>query len=291
MIQGLAMVILFLASATYPVAKNAPIAPSVSISLEPVFATHYRSWIKEAGSCQNIRHFKSPFASRGTIEAVIICQALEKGGYSGSLNIVTAPNYERALQMALDGMVTMPGESVWEIDIDKSKFMYTEPVIRNGEFEKGIFVLSEKVSEYEIHSLNDLRKLSVASSELWRVDWATIKNMQIRLFNEPTKESMFRTVDAKLADFVLLEFSSLKDLSHTVLGIKLVPIPGIKVILDGNRRFIIPKKTPSADKVHTTLSDGLAILRENGTIDRAWRESGFINTRVHSWKILNPHAK
>jgi hypothetical protein len=113
--------------------------------------------------------------------------------------------------------------------------------------------------------------------------------MQVRLLNEPTKESMFRAVDANLADSVMLEFSSLKDLSHTVLGIKLVPIPGIKVILDGNRRFIIPKAIPIANEIHSTLSNGMAVLRKNGTIDRAWRESGFINTHVQSWKILNPH--
>jgi hypothetical protein len=66
-------------------------------------------------------------------------------------------------------------------------------------------------------------------------------------------------------------------------GLKLIPIPNYKLKLKGERVWIINKSFPGAKDVIKAFEKGFKILDEQGTIQRAYRESGFINDRVKDW--------
>src|SRR5581483_3840323 len=101
-----------------------------------------------------------------------------------------------------------------------------------------------------------------------------------------TPEIVFASVQKQQADFTLAEFSSRADLANELAGVKLVPVPKCKVAIMGSRSWIVSKAAPEADAVHRALVGGTKALRANGTIERAYTESGFFNPRVADWKRL-----
>ncbi len=89
------------------------------------------------------------------------------------------------------------------------------------------------------------------------------------------------------ADVLLAPFQPTPDMSLSLVGYKLVPIPQIKVgleaaaiILSASWPRMAPPPTPRWKK-------GLAQLRAKGVIERAYRESGFFNTRTQNWTRIN----
>jgi hypothetical protein len=63
-------------------------------------------------------------------------------------------------------------------------------------------------------------------------------------------------------------------------------LPNCKVAIMGSRSWIVAKASPLADVILHALARGVKILRDNGTIARAYQESGFFNPRVADWKGL-----
>jgi len=105
---------------------------------------------------------------------------------------------------------------------------------------------------------------------------------------EPSSlESIYKMIGAERADFTLWSFNSQPGFEITVESVTLAPLPGIKVTMHGDRRFAVSKAYPDAQAILNALNKGLEILRSNGTIARAWRESAYINKRTESWTALN----
>jgi hypothetical protein len=96
-------------------------AQTVKIAVEKTFLNKYNAWLKEVGTCDKIKNFRQPnYARRGTLDLVFICQALKLGGWKGEVLFVEAPNYERALIMAREGVIDIPGESIWDSEINQN---------------------------------------------------------------------------------------------------------------------------------------------------------------------------
>lgn len=88
-------------------------------------------------------------------------------------------------------------------------------------------------------------------------------------------------------DFLLAPFQVSDDLSFTTRGFQFYPIPKVKIGLTGSRHFILSRQFPESEKLAQALNQGIAILRQKGTIERALIECGFINTKVSSWSKIN----
>ena len=259
----------------------------VTAAAEQVIVNNFARWTKAEGGCENIKSFASPYANRGTVEAVLACKALKIGGYDGAFLLVAVPNYERALVEAASGRVSMPAETLWDVDLDKKVFYGTDPLIAQGEFEKGIYVRPQNQHKWVIKTVADLQKLTCVMPARWRVDWNTLQHMKVKTIDVSTKEAIFRMVNHERGDCTLLEFSARADLGNTVDGIRLVPIMGVKVTLDGQRRLAISKKAPHAVEIFNAINRGIAQLRANGSITRAWQESGFLGGVERNWVIIN----
>ncbi len=59
-------------------------------------------------------------------------------------------------------------------------------------------------------------------------------------------------------------------------------------MIAGSRHWPVSQKHPYGAEFHTALSKGIALLREQGTIERAYRECGFFRASVDNWTLLNP---
>jgi hypothetical protein len=266
---------------------HASAAPAVTAAAEPVNLAYVNEWFAEARGCENIRNFARPNVIRFSIEAVLTCQALKLGGYDGEFKLVPAPNYTRAMLMAANGEVTMPTETLWSEDLDEKKFYATRPLLADGEIVFGAFVRADKLSGYKVQNLNDLRKLKAVTSRNWVKDWATLNALGVDTLDAPTLEAIYRMVGADRAQFTLWSFNALPTFETTVDGVTLVPLPGVKLFMHGERRLAVSRAAPNGLEVFNALNKGIEMLRTNGTIARAWRDSGYINKRTESWTPLN----
>lgn len=264
-------------------AENVSITVGVPVNWNRL--EHYHAATKEKG-CEQISNYALPGASRGLSEMLLVCQALHLGGLNPVFEFKKFNTYARLLRQVTNGGVLLMMESAWQRDADPSKVFLSDPVLKMGEFEVGVFTVPRHLELLKVRSLEELRKFKAVSNKNWVVDWATLEFMQIEKFNSPTYPLMFKTVEARRADFMLEAFSNLPDMSQTTDGVTLVPVPNIKIGLKGSRHILVNKQLPNAKKVFNALQVGLKILSESGRITQAYQESGFLHKAVRDWRLL-----
>ena len=268
-------------------AASAATDGQVLAAAEKIQYQTYTAWVREAGGCANIQSYQSPYATRGTVEAVLTCQALRLGGYTGEYKLVMVPNYTRAIMLANSGEVAMPAETLWLEDIDSKAYYSTLPLIADGEFMKAIYVEAASLPKLAIRNLQDLRNYKAVTSRLWLKDWAALADMGVTTLDAATKEAMVNMVASDRAQFTLMEFRSGPSTELRMGASTLVPVPGLKVILHGERRLSISKRAAHSQEIFAAINRGLELLRKNGTLARAWHESGFISAQADGWTALN----
>lgn len=262
-------------------------AEIVKVSANQVIYDLFNEWTDKK-NCSELDDVNKVNIHRGAVELLLMCKALKEGGITPDIQIKKMPNYSRALLEAKKGKVIMPAETAWKTEIDESDFYISDPLFEQGSIELGVYALPTNIEIMKINSLEGLQKYKGVSSDSWVVDWATLKAMGVEAYSVPKLNLMFKFINAGRADFVLNEFSSEKDFSMEIEGVRLVPVPNIKVGLNGSRHFVVSKKAPGAKKIFEALQKGLKILRSEGTITKYFEESGIVNLRVKNWKRIYP---
>jgi hypothetical protein len=276
-----AMAALILSSGSASAAKV-----HVKISVPAAAMDAYQNWTAGVAWDQ-ITNFKNANAMRPVVDLVLELQALKAGGLDFDFELVRALTYDLAKKQVAEGRVELTAETIWESEIDASLMLKTDPVIRHGEFVKGVYVLAGNQKLLGISSLEELQLLTAGVVGTWALDVKTMEEMKLKGLNKSaTPELVFANIQKQQVDFTLWEFSSNADMSVLIGGVKLVPVPNCKVAIMGSRAWVVSKGAPNAEVVHKALAAGTKILRENGTIERAYKESGFHNPRVADWKRL-----
>lgn len=162
------------------------------------------------------------------------------------------------------------------------------PLIRNNEYVAGFYTTKDNSNTQNITSTELLRKLTIVSSNLWTRDWLALQDAKFNnVIHEPIWNAQVKMVHQHLADALLLPFSNLKDMSYQFLGKTYHPIPNYLLRMPESRHVIISKKHPLGEQAYTALFKGMKILRDKGTIKRAFQESGLINQQVEKWQQVN----
>ena len=249
----------------------------------------FNNWTT-ATSWQNIANFKNGNASRPVVDLVLQLQALRAGGLDFDFELVRALTYELAKQEVFAGNADLSAESIWspEIDANSATVFKSEPVLAKGEFVKGLYGLPTNATLMKLSGAADFKDLTVAVVSTWDFDQKTIQTLGLKgVVKVATPELAYKAVQNGRADFMLDEFSANPDLHMIRGGVKLVPVPGFKVALVASRSYIVAKKAADADAILKALTAGLQTLKDNGTVTRAYTESGFFNASVANWKLLN----
>lgn len=236
-----------------------------------------------------IKSYKNANAIRPVVDLILELQALKAGGLDFDFELVRALTYELAKVEVIEGRAQLTAETIWddEIDAHGKALLRTEPIIRNGEFVKGVYVLPGNEPLLKISTPEELRACIGAVVSSWALDAKTMEDIKLKgLVKTATPELVFAAIQKKQAEFTLAEFSGRPDMSTELAGVKLVPVPQCKVAIMGSRSWIVARNSPSAAAIHKALVAGTKILRENGTIERAYSECGFFNPRVADWKRL-----
>jgi hypothetical protein len=221
---------------------------------------------------------------------IIAQQALKLGGFDYHFNYAPGKVNFRNTKMLENGKLLISFDSYWQQDaIPLADSVYiTAAVIRNGEYVAGIYTSPKNSKTLAISKLSDLNGLSAVSTSKWRTDWQTLQNLPLqKLIQEDSWLSMVRMVNIQWVDFILMPFNSTPDKSFTMDRIHLIPVNGIGVILKDSRHFVISKKHPRGKEAFQAINKGLNIMRQQGTIVKAYEQAGFfINKKTI--KIINP---
>lgn len=239
-----------------------------------------------------IDHYASPLLdSIAPVEHVLFRKAIRLGGLEAVFEDFIVSNSVRARESIRNGSVLGGGTAQWHIYYPELRdaVLESDVVIPQGSYEKGLYSTQKNLGLYAIRTQQDLQKYSAITSKTWVVDWATLSELKLsNLYSAPTRPLQFRMIQGGRADFTLQDFSSLSDLSIEEQGIRLYPIAGVKIALNGTRHYFINKKHPDNATVSQSLKKGLQIMQQRGEIRRALTESGVLNQAVKNWILLNP---
>lgn len=239
-------------------------------------------------SPDQVSTFNSPHASRNVVSLALIQKALQLGGLSDvEFEFHLVPNSERERAEVKSGRVVIGSQDYWDYDFDDTVYR-SDPVIIDGTFEKGLYTHPANAAMLSVRRREELKDRSAVIVGTWKGDVAVLRTLEPKEIHEVYE---FQTVQKFLemgrADFTLLEFSANPGMAVSIFGVSLVPVPGIKVALPGNRCWMVSRKHPQGEQVYKALSIGLKKLQQDGTIKRALTESGFFQNRVKGWRVIN----
>lgn len=259
----------------------------------------------------SINQYYSPERGRQLAEALLFQQAIALGGYDKPLQLWESPtdNYSAEIEHITSGKVAAMAVTGWRENAQKQadKLYVSSPVIREGEFQVGLYTQSDNKALLAVTKAGDLKSFSVVSNQNWSADWRTLNSLSLRkIYDNPSWMAHIKMLATKRVDFMLLPFQNNPDLSlhynpntRTHLtpveefthikksGIRLIPIPGIKLRINGERCFYVSKQHPEGAAIFTALESGLKKLRARGTIEKAMTEAKFFHPATRDWVVIN----
>ena len=261
--------------------------PVLRVAVTEDIAEDYQRFIDDR-LLEQIRFYGGEGARRDVIELVLLQQALSAGGFTGKIEIVREQTYRRTLHQLASGDLISSGALVWREDLLPlaDNLYITQAIVEDGEFEVGLYTTADN-TEVLARSPNSLHQLRIVTSPDWKTDQKTLENLgfeHILLTN--TWLSMVRMLAAQRADLTLAPFQIGAEMAIKAEGITLIPVPGVKVKLQGSRHWAVSKAHPEGAAFFTALERGIVALDAAGIIDQAYRECGFFNTRIRHWPSL-----
>lgn len=281
---GAALLTVFLAArfATPASAEPIEIRIGVSDNLGPNIVEILE---KHPDVCAQDDFFSSEWL-RTALEFVIACRAVRLGGLEATYVIHNYPNSARTRAELLKGTVAIMVDFPWGDFAGHEDLLRSDPVLRVGDFWKGIYTRPDHAELLKVRTLEELQKFRAVSSESWVYDWAALQRMGVETFAVSTYSLMGRMVEHGRVDFLVGEFPGVEDLSQYINGYRFVPVPGIKVALPGSRHVAISKHAPHAKAIFDAVQIGLKSLHERGLIKQGYRAVGFFNPLTEGWQIV-----
>jgi hypothetical protein len=238
---------------------------------------------------QAIHNFTGQKIRRDVVDMIIAQQALKLGEFNYHFNYAAGKVNFRNTRLLQTGKLLISFDSYWLSDakaINDSVYI-SDAVIRNGEYIAGIYTSPKNAAVLAIKTLTDLKKFTAVSTPKWRTDWATLSSLPLKkLLRNDEWLSMARMVDIGWVDFILMPFNSTKDQGFTMDKIALIPVKNVAIVLNDSRHFVISKKHSQGAEAFKAIDIGLAKLRQQGAITKAYQQAGFFVDLSHI-KIWN----
>lgn len=236
-----------------------------------------------------VSQYGGAYARRDVVEFLLLQQALALGGHTQPLGLMSMPSSARLQREVRAAHAVCSATSYWREDFAAAEpeLLFSQAVLAEGEFEVGLYTAPGNARALAARSLQDLRGLSFLSNRDWRVDWRTLEQLGIeKMVHAGNWDLMPRMVAGGRADVLLAPFQPSADLALEVGGVRLLPIPGLKIGMRGTRHYLVSARHPQGEALRTALDAGLAQLRRQGVLRRAYEQSGFINIATEHWLRL-----
>jgi len=272
----------------YSALKAQPPLNSINIFIRDDVYNDYQQFV--AGrDVLAITDFTGKNIRRDVVDMIIAQQALKLGGFNYSFSYSPGKVNFRNTRLLQTGKLLISFDSYWSSDAlaIESDVYISDAVIRKGEYIAGIYTSVKNSAVLAIKNRADLENFTAVSTPKWRTDWATLQALPLKkLIREDEWLSMARIVNIGWVDFLLMPFNSTADQSFHLGKITLVPVKNIAIMLNDSRHFVISKKHPQGKSALNAINIGLAKLRKQGAIVKAYRQAGFF-IDTSNIKILN----
>ena len=272
---------------SFPIVAASPAVPIVIFIRDDVYED-YQQFL--AGrDVLSIHEFQHKNMRRDVADMVLLQQSLALGGFKGSFSYVPGKVNFRNTKMLETGELLLSFDSYWLSDakLMGSAVYISDPVIRRGEYFAGIYTSPTNQKTMQLKTLEDLRELSGISTPKWQTDWNTMSALPLKkLVRDDEWLSQARVVHMGWVDFMLMPFFTSNDGSYKLEQIQLQRVPGVAVLLDDSRHFVISKAHPNGTTAFNAIQKGMKILRDNGQIEKMYRQAGFL-IEPKNYVILN----
>jgi hypothetical protein len=237
----------------------------------------------------SIHDYSGPYARRDVIELLLLNQAVRLGGFTQPIELRAEQSYLRTLRDIGEGRFITSAGLAWRSDIEMmaDAFYISRPLIKQGEFVVGLYTSANNQTALAANTLAKLKELSFVTSAQWKSDVTTLKELGItHITYSPNWVNMARMIEAGRADLTLAPFQTTPDLAIKVGDVKLFPVRGVKIAFAGSRHWPISRKHPQGEAFFKALERGLALLDQQGMIQKAYSDCGFFNADVAQWTLL-----
>lgn len=236
-----------------------------------------------------LTRYSGASSRRNVVEIILFIQALELGGSAMKPRFIVEENYKRMLRIAGNGVAVAVGSSIWWSDIDHDSFHISPPLLKHGESVVGLYTSPKNEQALRASSLAEVQQLRAVSNQNWPADWTLLQSLGVAsLHHARNWHLMFDMVSKKRVDFMLSRFSDREDLGIEYDRRRLLPIPGLAIVLPGSRHWVVSKSHAQGIDTFSALIKGMALLNKRGRIRQAYFDSGFFTPKVKGWQLLNP---
>ncbi len=281
-------ILLALTSASHAtITADASASISVTVASPADVAQAYGTLLGER-NCNGIPPESLHGAPRGSIELLILCVALTATSNQSdvALKVIPFPNYARSLRTVETGGADVSAESIWLEDISSANLLYSDPLIRSMEFEKGLYVTSKALLDRHPINADYIQSLRGITVKNWAYDWNLLNQITPHTVSATRYSAIYQMMLRERADFTLLRFVNTKDMTQTMEGTPMYPIPGIKVRFSGSRHYVISRQSPHAEVLQFHINQGLKRLRESGQLHAYLQAMGLGLEQTQDWLSL-----
>lgn len=268
-------------------------SPSQAITVQVPYdvLSDYKAFV-QGRNVTLITDYASDYARRDVIDMVLFEQALRLGGFDGELRFLEVPegSYIRLGRMLRQGRVVAMGTTVWKTGIDASddRVLMTHPLVRQGEFEVGLYTTPDKIEQLSLLPLSELTHYRVVSNRNWVQDWNTLSRLGFNhIIHADQWMLMVQMLSRDRADITLAPFHPGKGMAIKVDSTRLLPLPHRKVRFNGSRHWVVSATHADGFQTFRQLQSGLVILRQQKRVTKAYRQSGFFHPEVKNWTAIN----
>jgi hypothetical protein len=240
-----------------------------------------------------VTEFDEEGATRPVVELILLHQALALGGLHEPLQLTAVESYKRMIAQVSQGRAVLRGISAWREDTlaNEDQLYISEPLIRDGEFEVGFYSSPDNPRTNQIKSAEQFTGLTAVTNPNWSVDWRTLHGLGLKhVYSNNKYQGMLRQVMAQHVDVLLSPFPPRDGMVLEMGDIRLTPIKGFKTVLQGSRHWVVSREHPKGQTTFQALSKGLAKLRQEHRVVKAYQDSGVFNVRVKDWQWVRPKA-
>lgn len=237
-----------------------------------------------------LKTFGGPYARRDVAELVLLQQALQRGGASRALIFRLTDSDSRGIKILRNGEADISGGSLWQSSVAayEKELLISRAVIQPGHFMAGLYFPQDHPALKTLAKKpQDISRYTAVCANSWAPDLITLRALGSPVLTTENWESMLGMLKKKRGDYLLAPFQPTPDMRLETADMVLLPVAGIKVGLAGSRHFVLWRQGPDAAFLQAALERGLAALEKDGSLQRAYRESGFTHPATEHWPVLN----
>ncbi|WP_119394824.1 hypothetical protein [Salinibius halmophilus] len=249
----------------------------------------YNKWLG-GRDVTTIRDFSGEGSRRDVVELALVVQAIDRADVDIEVNFVGMNTAADILEGIRSGEIVAGGTGLWKSDLSTfwTDLYITTALVPRDSFEAGFYTSPDNFRALNVRTREELLNLSAISSRQWTADWKTLSGLGIDdLYDTPEWPDMVDRVRNLEVDYLLAPFQPTEGMSLVLEGDqRLVPIPNFKIGLAGSRHLAVSRNHPDGQIFNAALHLGLLLLKEEGIVDKAYRDSGFYNSNVVNWDII-----